>query len=489
MDPFFSPESDWVGFFSNAALKKISLVTGESQTICALPFWTQGVAWGADDTIIFGTEKGRLMRVAAGGGAPDIITTPGVDKGERWHGLPSFLPDGKEVLFTIGTRQGMRAAILSLASGRWRELSQLGEASAARYLPSGHLVYAVAGRLMAVRFDPGRHQVRHSPVTIVEDLYTSSPGRAYFAASVGGSLAYVAGPAQERTLVLVDRQGKALPLIPEKALYQHPRFSPDGRSVAYEMGPPGNRDIWVLDLGRRTRSRLTFQGDTTIPVWTVDGTRIAFGSVVTTDLFWKGADGSSEAEPLLRRERAGFTFPSSWSPDGRTLAFTEMHPTNGYDIWVLPVEGDRTPSKVLATAFDEIWGVFSPDGRFLAYLSDETGRKEVYVRGYPRGGKWTVSSDGGVEPVWSADGRELFYRQGDRVMVVTVTTRPSFSAGEPQVLFQGRYDLSVTGDSHYDVSPDGRHFAMVALGEESAPARIHVVLNWSQELERLLPVR
>jgi serine/threonine-protein kinase len=252
--------------------------------------------------------------------------------------------------------------------------------------------------------------------------------------------------------------------------------------VAY----PSGGDVWVENVERGTRARLTSSRGVNDdePLWTPDGSRVTFGSVQagsSWDLVWKPADGSGEAEVLLRREHP--QLPSSWSPDGRLLAFYEVHPTTQRDIWLLPLD-DRTPSSLLVTDANEHSAMFSPDGRFVAYVSDESGREEVYVRSYAGPpGRWLISSEGGREPVWSRDGRELFYRHGSRLMTVAVTLEPTLTAGQPQELFAGSYALYIGGGNSYDATPDGQRFVMVQGGSASTSYPLRIVVNWLEELE------
>ena len=250
------------------------------------------------------------------------------------------------------------------------------------------------------------------------------------------------------------------------------------------------RDIWIYDAERGTRMRLTVEGGNGFPVWAPDGKRITFASDRSggsSNLYWKPADGSGEAQVLLTRETS--QMPISWSPDGKTLAFFESNPNNDLDIWTLSEEGDATP--FVATSFEERSPMFSPDGRWIAYVSDESGQDEVYVQPYPGpGGKWPISKDGGTEPRWSHDGRELFYRQGQQMMVVAVETEPTFTVGRSQLVFEGDYQMGImgsVGNTNYDLSADSRKFLMVKASEQEARPPINVVLNWFEELKRLVP--
>jgi Tol biopolymer transport system component len=263
--------------------------------------------------------------------------------------------------------------------------------------------------------------------------------------------------------------------------YFFPRLSPEGQRLAVRV----NRDIWVYGIADRTLNRLTFEtGLHNYPIWTPDGRRVAFASnrAGPFNLYWKPADGSGPEERLTTSPNP--QFPRSWSPDGKWLTFDESQPANGTDIRVLPMFGDRKPRPLLQTPFDESGATFSPNGRWVAYTSNQSGRFEIYVQAFPEGGaKWQISSDGGAEPVWARNGRELFFRSGDKMLVVDVITDSSFHAGTPRVLFKGRYE-SYSLTTSYDVAADGRRFLMVKGGEPAAaPSRFNVVLHWFEELK------
>jgi Tol biopolymer transport system component len=285
--------------------------------------------------------------------------------------------------------------------------------------------------------------------------------------------------------VWVDRQGTELAVTEDSGFYELPRLSPDGKEVTLQdqSAEGSGWDIWINDLERGSRTRLTFQESNGYPIWTPDGTRITFASnrSGSWNLYWKSADGIGEAEPLLTREHA--QFPISWSPDGKTLAFVEENPNTGGDLWVLSLEGDASP--ILNSPRDEGAARFSPDGRWLAYVSNESGREEVYVQPYPGPGKrLQISNEGGREPVWSAGGQELFYRNGEEMMAVMVETELEFEAGTPSTLFKGRYAHTIW--PNYDISPDGQRFLMIKEAEEGQD-QINVILNWAEELQRLVP--
>jgi len=486
--PFFSPDGQWVAFYAAGKLKKVPVNGGAAVTLCDAPLGARGGSWGLDDTIIFPpARRTGLSRVSAAGGSPQTLTTLDAKKGERTHRLPQILPGGQAVLFTIAkaaatTPEAASIAVLSLQTGEQRSLVE--GASAAVYVSTGHLVYAREHSLFAVAFDLGRLQVTGPPAPVLEGLAISAGRVAEFAVSNLGTLVYLPGGSDmaARTLVWVDRRGGAQALTAPPRAYRHLRLSPDGRRVAVDTADPDGRDVWVYELARGTLTRLTFQFNNVSPVWTPDGRRVTFHSFSgdNANFSWVAADGSAPPESLSTVGRS--SSDADWSPDGKTLTFRQQDPVTQSDIWVLPMDGDRKPRPFLQTRFNETSPAFYPDGRWLAYSSDETGQFEVYVVPFPGpGGKWQVSTGGGAGPRWAGDGRELFYRAGDKMMVVEVETRPTFRVGIPKALFEGRYDLG------YDVGADGKRFLMMK-GIEGAPeTQAQVVLEWFDELRRRAP--
>jgi serine/threonine protein kinase/Tol biopolymer transport system component len=492
IQPFFSPDSQWMGFFDGGKLMKIPVTGGVPLTLCnAVALY--GASWSDRGVIGFVPSlTSTLQEVSDAGGAPQPLTR--FEKGENSHRWPEFLPGGTAVLFGASTISSSwtnaEVAVQTVGTGERSNLAQGGFSP--HYAPSGHLIYAQGGRLMGVPFDTQRLAVTGAAVPVVEDvLQFTNTGAAQYSSSTAGTLVYVPGGAQsaQRRLVWVGRNGveQALPSSPRA--YRYPRLSPDGRRVA--LGIEGSEiDIWVYDLARDALTRLTFQGGfNLLGAWAPDGKRIAFGSTKEgpQNLFWQMADGSGEMERLGSSEYA--QTPISWSPDGQLLAFVETNPTTGYDIWVLRMS-DHRAEPFLRTPFAESSPRFSPDGRWLAYVSDESGRFEIYVRPYPGpGGKWQVSTEGGTEPVWNRNGRELFYRNGDKMMAADISTESGFAAGKPRMLFQGKYVPTPATSANYDVSPDGQRFLMLKPSEqEAAPTQIDVVLNWFEELKRRVPV-
>ena len=505
--PFFSPDGRWLAFYANGLLKKVSVAGGVPLNICeAAPVWS--ATWGENEQIVFATtvDSSGLWLVSANGGEPAQITT--LKSGETQHGYPQLLPGGTQLLFSIRRDNAWRLALLGLKDRNSRLLGNgrvVGEG--AQYLTTGHIVYAQSGGLVATPFDLSGSNFDQPPVPLLEHLETSRFGGAFFAvAANAGTLVYApAGTAvAERTLLRVDRDGRAAPLVEAHASYEQPSFSPDGRKLAVTIGSMTGTDIWIIDLDRTTRVRFTAGDSSAFPVWDPKGARLAFQSTAPGpwNLFSKSLDGG-DLQPLLKGtdalstssvanlganllpgtlptlSGAGPQFPTSWSQDG-SVAFHERKPSGERDIWVVTPGSDPVP--FLLTAFDERLPRFSPDGKWLAYVSDESGRSDVYVQPFPGpGSKWLISTDGGSDPVWSRDGRELFYRHGDQLMVAPIVSRADFSAGRPRKLFEIRFDTSNNGPN-YDVSPDGKWFVMPRSNQGAAPEELHLVLNWLAEV-------
>jgi len=491
--PFFSPDGQWLGFVAGGILKKISLSGGTPVTLGWAPF-PAGASWGSNGTIVFAPgTKSVLEQISDAGGAQQALTR--LDQKTLDHRWPEMLPGSEEVLFDVMVNglSDQRIVMQSLSSGRpavageRRDLIPGG--TVPHYATSGHLIYAQGGNLMAVPFDPGRPVIAGAAVPVAAGiLQTGLNGGVQYALSDTGSLVYIPGGnlAEER-LVWVNRNGteQALPAPPRA--YANPRISPDGRRVAFQVV----EQIWLYDFARDTMTRLTFDGSTNaVPVWTPDSKRLAFQSNKEgpLNIFWQSTDGSGGVERIATDEYT--QVPRSFSPDGQLLSFMEVNPTTGRDIWVLRM-GDHKAQPFLRTQFNESVPAFSPDGHWLSYISDESGRYEVYVQPYPGpGGKYQISIEGGTEPVWNPNGKELFYRSGDKMMAVEISTQPSFSAGKPKMLFQGPYVPTAITFPYYDVSPDGQRFLMLKANERISPSsltQIIVVQNWFEELKRRVP--
>jgi Tol biopolymer transport system component len=501
MGPFFSPDGQWVGFFAGGKLMKVLVSGGAALTLGDVGATPRGASWSRQGMIAFApTTVSALLQVSDAGGTPQPLTR--LEKGDAAHRWPEFLPGGKAVLFAAGPNSinftNSRLAVQPVGTGERRNLVQGGMSP--RYAPTGHLIYAQGGSLMAVPFDPQRLEVTGTAVPVAEGVLQSpTTGDAQYSFSTTGSLVYVPGGIQttQSRMVWVSRDGAEQPLAAPARAYQNPRLSPDGWRVAVTIAEQESQ-IWLYDLSRDTSTRFTFEGSfNLLPVWTPDGKRIVFESNKEgpSNLFWQLADGSGGLERLTTSEH--IHVPSSWSRDGQLLAFIEINPTTQRDIWVLRMGGPSPGSgqvheaqPFLRTPFTESAPRFSPDGRWLAYVSDESGRFEVYVQPYPGpGGKWQVSTEGGTEPVWNPNGRELFYRSSDKMMAVDIATQPGFAPGKPRMLFEGHYAPTLATSPNYEVTSDGQRFLMLKPSESAgtAPTQINVVLNWFEELKRRVP--
>jgi eukaryotic-like serine/threonine-protein kinase len=489
-NPFFSPDGQWMGFFAGNKLQKVSVNGGVALPLGdALVYFARGANWSNQGVIAFSpANTTALVEVLDSGGAPQPLTR--LEKGELGHLWPEFLPDGKALLFAGGSIANPEVAVHSIATGERRNLVQGG--TNPRYASSGHLVYAQGASLMAVPFDPHGLTLTGTAVPVLEGvLQSSSTGAAQYGLSSTGSLTYIPGGVQtaQRTLVWVDRKGMEQALPTPLRAYRYPRLSPEGQRVAVTI-EGSEENIWLYNLARDTLTRLTFQGSFNLMgAWTPDGKRIAFESnrEGPLNLFWQLADGNGGLERLTTSEQN--QNPNSWSPDGQLLTFVETSPTTGFDIWVLRLR-DHKAEPFLQTSFNEAAPRFSPDGRWLTYTSDESGRYEVYVQPYPGpGGKWQISTEGGTEPMWNPNGRELFYRSGNKMMAVDIAGQLGFVVGKPHMLFQGQYIPTATTAPNYDVSADGQRFLMLkpVVQAQAAPTQINVVLNWFEELKQKVP--
>ena len=497
--PFFSPDGQWVGYWSagDRQLKKIATSGGAPVALCDAdnPF---GASWGADGTIVFGQPEG-IMGGSANGGTPRLIVE--AEEGEYVHG-PQVLPGGNWVLFTVTTTTGTsrweqaQIVVEALDTGERKILLKGGRD--ARYVPTGHITYVVDGVLFAAPFDLNRSEVTGGSVAIVENIRAAAlTGMTQYSFSSDGSLAYMteldAVASVRNNLVWVDRDGTETAITEKPRDYASPSISSNGNRVVYVYGG----DLWVYNIETGVQQQLTFDpGTDRNPVWHPDGERLAFGSGRSgsgRDIYYKIVDSTEEPEILLSRD--GVQVPVSWSPDGSVIAFYDIFgEAGGRDIYTLSLLDARV-APFVATGANERGPMFSPDGNWIAYVSDEQGADEVFVMPYPaaRGGKRRISTQGGIEPRWRPDGRELFYRKGDSMMAVEIQTDPVLEVGQTRELFTGVYlgDATASGNAGYDVNANGDMFLMVSAALQATPEasqQISIVLNWFEELKERVPV-
>jgi hypothetical protein len=498
--PFLSPDDRWVGFWADRKLMKVSVAGGVPTVLCDVkyPF---GFSWGADNKIIFASaDDSGLLRISAAGGDLEILTRSAKSKEEFAHRLPCGLPGGRGIVFTIMRHAWdpqPRLAVMELATRKWRVL--LENAADARYVTTGHLAFLRQGTLLVVPFDPDRLEVTGQPVPVAANIaqglntlnsvYHTAAGQ--FSISGSGSLVYASGgmlPDMQNSLVWVDHEGKAEPVVSFKAAFAAPRLSPDGQRIAYcALG--SEACDWVYDLERGMATKLTSQGRTSFVTWHPDGRRVLFNGLKTGtyNIYWQPADGSSPMERLTQSEHNQFT--GACSPDGETLAFVEGLPQTGAKIMLLSLR-DRKVTPYLNSRFNEMYPEFSPDGKWMAYVSDESGSNQVYVQTFPAGGgRWPISNQGGFHPLWAPSGRQLFYRSANGVWGVDVQPGPVFSASKPKLLFEQLGYADSVPIRAWDISPDGERFLMVKLEERKAQPLTEMVLvqNWIEEVRRLAP--
>jgi len=495
---FFSPDSKWLGFWNGTEVKKTLVTGGAPMTLFPAQITLRGVDWGEDGSIIFGDLSSGLSRGSENGGVPEILTNLDEGSGHLW---PHILPDGKHVLFTIGrpsdSYDQFSIAVLSLDSGEWNIVLEGG--SAPHYTPTGHLLFLRSGNLMAVPFNLNRLQTTAEPILVVQNVQVGVFGDPYFSVSDDGTLAYVSTEGSAglsiyastggSSMVWVDREGRETVVTREQRNFGPVRISPDGSKMVTTIFEDMNHmNNWIYDFTAESFNRINFEGTINgSPIWSSDGQWIIFQSNPDglRNIYRQPTDRSQPPERLTTDD--AIHMPHSSAPDDRTSVFM-----SGNDIYTLSMDGDSEPQPIINTPAYECCAVFSPDGKWLAYVSDEGGRLNVYVRPYPGPDiKFLVSDEkGGGEPVWSPDGKELFYRNGNKMMVVPIQTEPAFSTGTPQVLFEGSYVKStvIPGYQYYDISPDGSRFLLLKENvQQSSRNQIEIVLNWFEELKRLVP--
>jgi Tol biopolymer transport system component len=508
--PFFSPDGQWIAFFADGKLKKMTVQGGAPVTLCDAP-GPRGGSWGDDDNIVVAFDGGSsgLRRVPSGGGEPTQLTKPSTEKGEMAHAWPQVLPGSHAVLFTVyvsGAYDDAEIDVFSFKNGERKTLHRGGYFG--RYVSSGHLLFLHQDTLWVAPFDLSRLTVTTALQPALEEVNSNVNGGGDFDLSPTGTLVYVSSNAQisfPYSIWSLDSEGQTKPLQPTPGMYENPHFSPDGKRLAFELAiSPARADIWVKDLERGTTSRVThLPGRNNSPLWTPDGRGIVFGSTrqAAPGMYWIRADGAGEAQRLTDSKTLQLQAPRAFSPDGRRLAYVQFGADIHLEIWTAPVEGDRDHPRLgnaepfLRTSFSETQPAFSPDGQWLAYSSNESGNSELYVRPFPGpGGKWQISAGGGMYPIWARDGRRLFFLTPDwRIMVASYTGKQgSFVAGKPQPWSQKKL-IYLGGNYPYDLAPDGERFAVVLNAggmegqEQGSTDSVIVRLNFFDELRLKVP--
>jgi serine/threonine-protein kinase len=503
-DPFVSPDGQWVGFIDGLlTLKKVAVTGGPAVLVARLDMAARGATWAADGTIIFATNSTTtgLRRVSASGDEPTLLTRPDRARGEAGHVWPELLPGGQAVLYTVlsatGGLDAASIAVLELRTGRSTILLRGG--SHAQYATSGHLVYGAAGGLRAVAFDITHLTVPGTTTLVLPEVLTTSTGAVDAMLARDGTLVYVAGDAARvaaRTLVWVDRQGHEAPIGTPPRDYYQPRVSPDGTRIAV-MVLGQNADIWVWDAAQTTLTPITTDpARDDGPLWMEDSRRVIFGSdrAGAYNLFSQAADGTGAADLLTKSPNP--QFPTGVSPDGTRVVFTETFPKTGEDVMVLQLDGTRHALPLVQTPFDERNGIVSSHRGWLAYEANDSGVFQIYVRPFPEvnSARWQVSTNGGTQPLWAPGGEELFYVAPDgALMRVAVAKGPTWKAGTPTKMLEGRYVVSTAvAYRNYDVSADGQRFLMVKASGGAAPdalPQIVVVEHFDEELKRRVPAK
>jgi len=483
---FWSPDSRQIGFFADGKLKKVAASGGSPEVLCDASD-ARGGSWSKEGVIVFApVAAGPLMRVSDDGGEPVEVLEPDSSRRETGLRWPWFLPDGKRFLFVgLPSRQGNFDVYVGSVGSKERKRI-LASGAAATYAEPGYLLFVRNGRLTAQRFDRRRLEPTGKPTPLGEAPPPSSwAGAPSASASANGVLAHLAAGLPDTKLVWLDRSGKPQGTVPvPPGRYENLSLSPDGRRLVVQKRSSATAtDLWMVEPSRGTSSRFTFRPSASRPVWSPDGSRIAYewSGDGPRDIYLKPASGAGAEQPLFRSS-ALFKNLSQWSPDGRYVIFSQPEAETGWDVWLLPLEGDQKPVPYVRSPFNELNGAISPDGRWMAYLSDESGRYELYVESFPTpGNRYPISVATGPAGIWwSPNGREMIVIGADwTILSVDIQTTPSFKAGAPRPLFKARQDVAA-----FTAAPDLWRFLVAVPAGEASTSAITLEVNWPAELKK-----
>ena len=493
--PFWSPDSRFIGFFADGKLKKVQMSGGPPTILCEA-LSGRGGTWNGNNVIVFDpAPTGTLLRISAAGGVPAPVTTLDVSYGETNHRFPHFLPDGRHFFYTAVTGASGSApkpSLIKIGALDSSDTTTLFAAESSAAYAVGHLLFVRDTALMAQPFDSVSRRTTGDPFPIADQVGREGSRYATFSVSPAGALVYGRGnPGRGLQLTWFERGGKTLTTVGELAGYNSVALSPDERQAAVTLatGTPSNRDIWIIDLARAVSTRLTFDpAEDSFPVWAPDGHRIAFFAIRQGERGIRLAEvpGARDESVLKTTSTTPTAYPTDWSGDGRFIAYMELTGTGTPDVWVLPLTGDRKPFPIASSRFIEDAGTFSPDGKWIAYSSNESGQYQVYVQPFPPStAKYQVSRNGGAQPMWRGDGHELFFiAPNSMMMAATIDTARGFQPAVPQSLFPSRAAAITSGRRQYAVTRDGKRFLIAALPQAPSETPITVLVNWLAAVQK-----
>ncbi len=496
--PFFSPDDKWLGFFRNGKLEKISLSGGTPISLTDAAD-NRGGTWSKNGYIIFTPiAVSELKMVSDDGGTAKSITTLDSTNNERTHRWPSCMPDGKHVLFTVGLisspdyYEDARIDVVNIETGERKTVFR--GASNAKYISTGHLLFSRSGVLYIVSFDADKLEVTGQPIPVVQGVYSEvTTGITNYVISDNGTLVYLPGAieGESRKIVKIDMKGETTIIDSGSHPYIEPKLSPDNKKIAVVIRNGEDYDIWIFDIIRRTLSKLTFGGLNRTPLWSPDGKTIAYFKRTKegkSGIFMKPSDGSGDEVEIYNSEQTR-VYLNHWSSDGKYLLVDNLTKNAQSDLLIIPLSGDKKPWKYLDSKKDEYESSISPNGKWIAYLTDESGSYQIYVRSFPnKEGKWQISTDVAEEPRWSPDGKSLYYRKSSQMMSVPVSTATTFSAGVATVLLKNFPSQNVDSGMSYDITSDGKYFITTQPAKGISYKNIFIILHWTEDIRNLASV-